>query len=165
MQNIEEIVFVRTGSKNGSEKVISSFEFDLTNVSKPNSESLEGYRAIALKKYQNNYTKVKLKNNGKKMNTVIEMVFVYYDERDKKQELNLQPYKLSDITPMGSIGKTRAINEEKKNYQIIPPMKFIETLSIKIIEVNNRKKDWDKYLELFNSQKGNISSFLIDQLK
>jgi len=163
--NIDKIVFTRTGVRSNAKETISMFEFDLKNISKGEAENLEGYTAIGLISFQSNYTKVKLKSSGKKANIVIEMTAVYYDPQDKKQELHLQPYKLSAIVPLGVNNGPNLIDSKKRNYQIIPPMKFIETLSIKITEVNDRKKDWDKYLELFNNQKGNISGFLIDQLK
>ena len=165
-RTLDKIVYARSGIRNYSnDTIISKFKFDLKAVSKSTSNNIQAYRAIALEEYQSSYTRVKLKNSDNKTNIVANVTLVYFDEQDKKQELNLQPYKLGGVIPRGRNSKTISIGPEKRNYQIIPPMKFIETVSIKITEVNDRKKDWDKYLELFNTQKGNISSFLIDQLK
>lgn len=162
---IDKLIYTRMGVSNNSKHIISTFKFDLKPISESDADNLQAYTALALEEYQSNYTQVKLKNNGKKTNIVAAVTMVYFDQQDKKQELNLQPYKLSGIIPEGSNGQIILIDEEKRNYQIIPPMKFIESITVKITDVNDRKKDWDKYLELFNGQKGNISGFLIDQIR
>ena len=165
VDNLQKIRYTRTGLSNNSKTLLSTFTFDVIDLPTSSTQDLKGYTAIALESYQNKYTKVKLKNSGQKMNVIAEVALTYYDTQNQKQELKLQPYKLPDMKPKGQEGMEISITKKKRNYQVIPPMKFIETLTIKIIEVNARKKDWDAYLEIFNSQKGNLSGLLIDQLK
>lgn len=165
LEMLQEITYTRTGVANNTIHQLSKFTFEVIDLPNTATQDLKGYSAIALESYQNHYTAVKLKNRSKKMNIVAEVALTYYDAQDQKQELKLQPYKLSDISPSGPEGLGTSIAKENRNYQIIPPMKFIETLTIKIIEVNDRKKDWDTYLELFNRQKDNLGGLLIDQLK
>ncbi len=165
IETLQKIIYTRTGAANNSTHLLSTFTFEVIDLPNTATQDLKGYSAIALETYQNHYTGVKLKNSSKKMNIVTEVALTYYDAQDQKQELKLQPYKLSDISPRGPEGLGTSIAKENRNYQVIPPMKFIETLTIKIIEVNDRKKDWDTYLELFNRQKDNLGGLLIDQMK
>ena len=165
IETLQKITYTRTGTVNNSTNLLTSFTFELKDLPHTATQNLKGYSAIALETYQNNYTGVKLKNSSNKMNMVAEVALTYYDAQDHRQELQLQPYKLSDVSPRGPEGSGTTIAKENRNYQIVPPMKFIETLTIKIVEVNDRKKDWDTYLEIFNRQKDNLSGLLIDQLK
>lgn len=165
IKTLQTITYTRTAKANNATHQLSKFTFEVIDLPNTVTEDLNGYSALALETYQNDYTGVKLKNNSQKLNIVAEVALTYFDAQDQKQELKLQPYKLADISPRGPEGSGTTIAKENRNYQIVPPMKFIETITIKIVAVNDRKKDWDTYLELFNRQKENLGGLLIDQLK
>ena len=132
-------------------EVLTMLGFKLIDSSMP-----MGYRGIFLTDAKFNYTPVKLKTRHFKTNVVIELIFNYYDKDNKKQVFNLKPINLNNITPGEAFTKNH-------NYiQLIPPMKTIESLQIKITEVNSRKKDWDKWLELYNENQDKLKDYLLE---
>ena len=53
---------------------------------------------------------------------------------------------------------------EKPNFQVIPKMKVLQIIQVRVREVNDKKQNWDRYLELYQNNQENISKFLIKAL-
>ncbi|MFS4468870.1 hypothetical protein [Maribacter sp. 2210JD10-5] len=161
LSSVKNFAVLQTGTKEiNSEEIISKFIFSITNINE-GDKTLTGYKVIALSAYELNFTQARLKNNGKDIHVVLEPIITYYDKQHQKKELILKSIRLSKIVP----GKSVEVLEEKElNYQIIPPHLFIESIAVRITEVNNRKKDWDAFLTLYNTQEGKISEFIIGKL-
>jgi len=141
------------------EREISRFTFELDSILNKN-----GYYQIALSEGYLNYTPVKLKSNHKKVNVVLEMKFIFYDSQDFKREYSLNPIKLSEVCAISGKKNGNEIKIEKKLYQIIPRMNVLESVQLKVTEINSRKKDWDKWLEFYNKNEGKISSFVLEKI-
>tara|TARA_R110002167_G_scaffold247308_7_gene452911 strand:- start:1771 stop:2610 length:840 start_codon:yes stop_codon:yes gene_type:complete len=135
--------------KKSDSTLLTQLQFTVTDYS-----SNPNFRRIELTKGIFNYTPVKLKGSFFKTNAVISIVLNYYDEKSKKSEIRLEPIKLEGIIP----GKSY---ELKKIVQLIPKVHLMESIQIEISEVNNRKKDWDKWLELYNDNQDKLKDYLL----
>lgn len=146
-----KLVFSHTGVDKKKEKqILNSFEFAIGAV-----ENAEGYYYIGLQSYVLNYSMAKLSSPKNRMNYILDLSFYYFDGDDKAQEFHLNPILLD--------GRSVPFSEEIKQiqYQVIPKMKILQTIQLHIREVNASKQNWEKYLELYQSNQGAISNFLI----
>ncbi len=148
---------VKTGQvDNNDPSIISSLKFRFDPIQ---NNSLPGYFAVSLIAYRFEATQVKLKSEHQKINAVVELVFHYFDVQHQKQEFTFTPIKIEEI----SLPKTQdfLVKGSANVLQIVPPMPIIESLTLRITEVNTRKKDWDKWLELYNAKEGELSNYLL----
>lgn len=155
LDSTSTMVFEHTGKNlTGKREQIARFEFEMGVV-----KNVEGYRYIGLKAYDIAYSWCKLSSAKNRMNYVLDIGFYYFDDADKAQEFHLNPL-LLDSRIIGS--SSAVIN--KPNFQVIPKMKALQIIQIRVREVNAKKQNWDKYLELYQSNQNNISKFLVKAL-
>jgi hypothetical protein len=145
------LVFEQTGiSSSGKKERLNQFKFDLGVV-----ENVEGYHFIGLQSYELNYSSAKLSSTRNRINYVLEIGFFFFDSEDQPKEFYLSPIVIEQrILPSKASVSTA-------NYQVIPKMKVLQSISIHIREINAKKDNWDNYLELYKSNQRNISNFLI----
>lgn len=149
------LVFEHSGETlTGQRQRLNRFEFELGPV-----ENVDGYYFIGLKAYDLAYSWSKLSSAKNGMNYVIDIGFYYFDENDKAQEFRINPLLLDSRV----VGTSPAVIENV-NYQVIPKMKVLQIIQIRIREVNAKKQNWDRYLDLYQSNQDNISKFLIKAL-
>ena len=149
------LVFEQTGqSEKGTREFLSRFEFELGAV-----ENVEGYCFIGLKTYDLAYSWAKLSTLNNRISYILDLGFYYFDDTDKAREFQLNPI-LLDSRIVG--GGSAVI--DSPNFQVIPKMKVLQFIQIRIREVNDKKQNWDRYLELYQSNQDNISKFLIKAL-
>lgn len=91
----------------------------------------------------------------------MELLVNYFDDSGNKNSLELNPFVLSGYIPKG---EKSTVNNFDTIFRLIPINKVITSLQIKVTEVNGRKKDWDKLLELFNKNKDKGQDYIIDNL-
>lgn len=146
------LIFEQTG-KNGQGKTvrINRLEFKLGSVI-----NVDGYLYLGLKAYELQHSWSKLNAPNNQMNYVLDIGFYYFDENDKAQEFHINPLLLDAQT----IGSDR-VEIANVNFQVIPKMKVLQNIQIRIREVNAKTQNWNRYLELYQSNQGNISRFLI----
>lgn len=148
------LVFEQQGTDaSGKETLLTRFQFQLGAM-----QNVEGYHYIGLKAYDLNYSWAKLSSPRNRMNYVLEIGFFYFDGQDRPQEFYLNPIVLNDA----AIPSNALI--DPVNYQVIPKMKVLKNVRIHIREINAKKENWDKYLELYKSNQRSISNFLIKAL-
>ena len=135
----------------GEQERINRFKFELGAV-----KNVEGYHYIGLKSYDLHYSWSKLSAANNRMNYIIDLEFYYFDEDDKAQEFHINPILLDSRIIIKSQGFIDDVN-----YQVLPKMKVLQTIQIRVREVNAKKQNWDRYLELYQSNQDNISRFLI----
>ncbi|WP_396635399.1 hypothetical protein [Maribacter sp. R77961] len=146
-----KLVFSRIGMDEKKKKqVLNSFEFAIGAV-----ENAEGYYYMGLQSYTLNYSMAKLSSPKNRINYILDLSFYYFDGDDKAQEFHLNPILLDN--------RSVPFSEEIKQiqYQVIPKMKILQTVQLHVREVNASKQNWEKYLELYQSNQGAISNFLI----
>lgn len=149
------LIFEHSGETLGGQRErINRFEFELGRVS-----NVEGYYYIGLKGYDIAYSWSKLSSANNGMNYIIDIGFYYFDESDKAQEFHINPL-LLDARVVGASAATI----ENVNYQVIPKMKVLQIIQIRVREINAKKQNWDRYLDLYQSNQDNISKFLIRAL-
>lgn len=145
------MVFEHMGKNaDAQQELISRFEFEMGDV-----KNVDGYKYIGLKAYDINYSWAKLSSSNHRISYVLDIGFYYFDEADKAQEFHLNPILLHSRI----IGDAAEIDQP--NFQAIPKMKALQTVQIRVREVNDKKQNWDKYLELYQSNQADISMFLI----
>lgn len=150
------MVFEHSGTnEKGKKEQIARFEFEMGAV-----KNVEGYHYIGLKAYDIAYSWSKLSSAKNGMNYVIDIGFYYFDDDDKAQEFHMNPLLLNSKT----IGDSSAVIEDV-NFQVIPKMKVLQIIQIRVREVNNKTQNWNKYLELYQNNQSNISKFLIKAIK
>lgn len=149
------MVFEHTGENQaGKRELINRFEFEMGAV-----ENVEGYHYVGLKKYEIDYSWAKLSSQNNRISYVLDVGFYYFDDQDKAQEFHLNPLLLDSRTVSGG-----AAVIEKPNFQVIPKMKVLQIIQVRVREVNDKKQNWDRYLELYQNNQDNISKFLIKAL-
>jgi hypothetical protein len=149
---IESFTYEKTGVNSKKETVsISQLKFEVKDIS-----YLNNYKVITLSNFKINRSPVKLSSKNKFVNLVAEITLYYYDVNHAKKELKLLPLKVKNIVPGSSITASSTINSS----QIIPPINNIEKIELKLTEVNSRKKDWDKWLELYDTNKDKLTELL-----
>ena len=149
------IVFEHTGKNpTGKREQIARFEFEMGAV-----ENVEGYHYIGLKAYDIAYSWAKLSTPNNRISYILDVGFYYFDETDKAREFHLNPLLLDSRT----IGADPGVIAEP-NFQVIPKMKVLQIVQIRVREINDKKQNWDRYLELYQSNQENISKFLIKAL-
>lgn len=141
--------------KQSKEKDFMSLNFSLNSI-KFNGKS---YKSINLESFLYKYTNVKLKNKHYKVNIVAEIVVNYFNKNGELVTLELDPFILSGYTPKGEAAVT---NKYAEISRIIPTENAITNIKIKVSEVNTRKKDWDKFLKLFNDNRDKAQTFILD---
>ena len=155
------LTYEKKGKISNSEKVIATLIFELNDVI-----NLPGFKTITLSTFDFNYSSVKLKNTAMSFYAVIEVDIAYYNLENEKRNLSLQPIKISNLVPRNKTSNNEeqisAIQDKKINVQIIPPNNFVESIKIKITEVNNRKKDWDNWLKLYNDNSDKLKDYLLE---
>jgi hypothetical protein len=146
------MIFEQTG-KNKQDKTIriNRFEFELGNV-----QNVDGYHYLGLKAYELRYSWSKLNAPNNQMNYLLDIGFYYFDSNDKAQEFHINPLLIEAQT----VGSER-VEIPKVNFQVIPKMKLLQTIQIRIREVNAKTQNWNRYLDLYQSNQENISRFLI----
>ncbi|MBL4662376.1 MAG: hypothetical protein JKY22_02175 [Flavobacteriaceae bacterium] len=151
---IKSFTYEKTGIDSNKNKVIiSQLKFKVKDLS-----YLNKYRLITLSNFIINYTPVKLSKKNKFVNLVAEITLHYYDANHIKKELKLSPITIKNIIPNNFSNPNP---NPKNNYsQLIPPIENIENIELKLTEVNSRKKDWDKWLEIFDNNKDKITNLL-----
>ncbi len=149
------MVFEKTG-QNGSGKVdlINRFEFEMGTV-----KNVDGYHYLGLKAYHlaQSWSKINAPNN--RINYVLDIGFYYFDDNDKAQEFHINPLLLEAQT----VGSER-VEIQKVNFQVIPKMKVLQNIQVRVREINARTQNWNRYLELYQSNQGTISRFLINAI-
>lgn len=151
----QNMVFQQSGlNEFGRQEVINRFVFDLGAV-----KNVEGYYYLGLKSYELNHSWCKLSGLGNRINYILDIGFYYFDEDDKAQEFHINPILLDE---QFIDGEKREIPEI--NYQVIPKMKVLQTVQVRVREINAKTQNWDRYLELYQSNQNNISKFLIRAL-
>lgn len=149
------MIFEHTGKNEaGKRERIGRFEFEMGVV-----KNVAGYQYIGLKAYNLSYSWSKLSSPNNRMNYVIDVGFYYFDDEDKAQEFHLNPLLLDSRI----VGNAQAVIDDV-NYQVIPKMKVLQIVQIRVREVNDKKQNWDRYLELYQSNQENIAKFLIRAL-
>ncbi|MGB5818253.1 MAG: hypothetical protein WBG90_02120 [Saonia sp.] len=155
------LVYVKEGIQTDfpgqKEMALSKFEFQIDAME---GHDLKGYSTLALSAYEVIHTPVKLRAKHNKVNIVIQITFHYFDDLDNKKAHQLQSIHMYGITP--SEVKILDMDTVVQHMQIIPPMKIIEKIDVKITEVNTRKKDWDKWLELYNANQGKLNDYFLE---
>ncbi|MFD0796017.1 hypothetical protein ACFQZJ_00980 [Maribacter chungangensis] len=146
------LVFEQTGkNEQGKTMRINRFEFELGNV-----KNVDGYLYLGLKAYELQQSWSKLNTPNNQINYVLDIGFYYFDNNDKAQEFHINPFLLDAQT----IGLER-VEIPKVNFQVIPKMKVLQNIQVRIREVNAKTQNWNRYLELYQSNQGNLSRFLI----
>jgi hypothetical protein len=145
------MMFERTGiDEQGKKETLSQFTFTLGAV-----ENVEGYFYMGLQSFSLAHVWARLSSAKNTMNYVVDVGFYYFDDDDRPQEFHLNPIVLENIkVPAQKELKTPA-------YQIVPQMKVLQRIQVRIREVNASKQNWDQYLELYQSNSDQISRFLI----
>lgn len=151
---------LRTGpGPNVDSLVICGLKFRFDPIQ---DDTLPGYFAVSLTGYEFEATQVKLKPGHQEINAVVGIVFSYFDAQNHKREFALTPINIQKISPPVAHELEEDGNTDK--LQIVPPMTIIESIQISITEVNTRKKDWDKWLELYHENEGKLSNYLLQVL-
>lgn len=146
------LVFEQTGKNEmGKTTRINRLEFELGRV-----KNVDGYLYLGLKAYELQYSWSKLNAPNNQMNYVLDIGFYYFDDNDKAQEFHINPLLLGSQT----IGASR-VQIADVNFQVIPKMKVLQNIQIRIREVNAKTQNWNRYLELYQSNQGTVSRFLI----
>ncbi|MBO0323538.1 hypothetical protein J0X14_14610 [Muricauda sp. CAU 1633] len=149
------LVFDHLGTNNSGEKErIARFKFEIGAVT-----NVEGYHYIGLKEYEVNHSWAKLSSLGNQINYILDIGFYYFDDADKAREFHINPILLDSVLIDGT-----SMVIEDPNFQVIPKMKVLQNIQVRIREVNSKKQNWDRYLELYQDNMGNISNFLIRAL-
>ncbi|WP_298896806.1 hypothetical protein [uncultured Psychroserpens sp.] len=133
--------------------------FKIEKTAANNAQSDQTINLLSLAKAELNYSGAKIKNNKKEINLIVEVLFNYYDSYGELRAFKTEPYNISKISANGS---QNTITDKK---QILPNMKIVTSVQIKVTEVNSRKKDLDKWLELYTENKDKIQSFIFDNIK
>jgi hypothetical protein len=148
----QNLIFQQFGiNELGVQETINRFVFELGAV-----KNVEGYYYLGLKSYELHHSWSKLSGPSNRINYILDIGFYYFDEDDKAQEFHINPILLDE----------QYIDSEKReitaiNYQVIPKMKVLQTVQVRIREINSKTQNWDRYLELYQSNQNNISKFLI----
>lgn len=146
------LVFEQRGkNEQGTTTLINRFEFELGNV-----KNVDGYLYLGLKAYELPHSWSKLNAPNNQMNYVLDIGFYYFDDNDKAQEFHINPL-LLDAQTVGS----ERVEIQNVNFQVVPKMKVLQNIQIRVREVNAKTQNWNRYLELYQSNQGNISRFLI----
>lgn len=146
------LVLEQTGENDlGKRQLINRFEFELGVV-----KNVEGYHFLGLKAYNLPYSWSKLSSTENRMNYIIDISFYYFDDDDKAQEFHINPI-LLDAQVVGAQGK----EIRNTNFQVIPKMKVLQNIQVRVREINAKTQNWNRYLELYQSNQDNISRFLI----
>jgi hypothetical protein len=155
MDTNQNLVFEHWGKNSlGSRQKINRFEFDIGAV-----KNIEGYHYLGLKAYELSYSWSKLSSPKNRINYVIDIGFYYFDDQDKAQEFHMNPFLLDSQ----NIDSTK-VEIKDINYQVIPKMKVLQTIQVRVREINAKTQNWDRYLELYQSNQKNISKFLINAI-
>ncbi|MFS4416966.1 hypothetical protein [Maribacter sp. 2307ULW6-5] len=148
------LIFEKRGTDaQGKEVLLSRLEFALGAVG-----NVEGYHYLGLKAYELNHAQAKLSAAKQRLNYVLDIHFYYFDAADKAQEFQLNPILLSGVR-LPSKGTV-----ENVAYQVVPKMKVLQRMQLRVREVNASKQNWDTYLKLYRSNRDQISRFLIRAL-
>lgn len=154
---IKTIYDSKTGNVLNNPKKAIEATFNLRHISNGNQKMT----ILELNSFDYNFTSVKLKSKGKKVNLIFEITVNYINTLNEVKTLNLQPVNLNRLSPNGS--KNTNLSKDKIHL-VLQNLYFIQSISMKVTEVNSRKKDMDKWLELYTKNKDKIQSFTIDQL-
>lgn len=141
--------------KKNKQKNFMSLNFSLNDI----NFNGKSYKTINLDSFLYQYTNVKLKNKHHTINIVAEIVVTYFNNTGEVVALELDPFILSGYTPKGEDAITNTYTDISR---ILPTNNTITAIKIKVSEVNTRKKDWDKFLKLFNDNKEKAQTFIID---
>lgn len=146
------MVFEQKGkNEQGRTTRINRFEFELGNV-----KNIEGYLYLGIKAYELPHSWSKLNAPNNQMNYVLDIGFYYFDDNDKAQEFHINPFLLDAQT----IGLKR-VDIQNVSFQVIPKMKVLQNIQVRIREVNAKTQNWNRYLELYQNNQSGISRFLI----
>lgn len=149
------MVFERTGvDHQGKKEMLSRFTFKVGAV-----ENVEGYFYVGLQSFSLAHSWAKLGASKNTMNYVVDMGFYYFDGQDRPQEFHLNPIAVEAVV----VPDQKEITEV--HYQVIPKMKVLERVQIRVREVNAGKQNWDQYLKLYQSNSGQLSKFLIKAIQ
>ncbi|GGG40339.1 hypothetical protein GCM10011414_07300 [Croceivirga lutea] len=140
-----ELVFTIEGDNATSAVELSSFVFEFGNY-----EKHEGYYYMGLKSYDLQASLSKLKPKNATVNIVLEVLFDYYDENNTKKEFVLNPFYINNAAPDA---KELIRNID---YQLLPKMEILQSVTVKITEVNSKKETWDKWLGLYEKHQGKL---------
>jgi hypothetical protein len=114
----------------------------------------KGYYFLGLTSFELSHTLVKLKPKSNKVHLILEVLFEYYDSNNTKKEFVLEPFYIDYVQV-----PQRAVFQEP-NYQLLPKMEVLESVTVKITEINTKKEQWDKWLGLYEKHQGKIPEIL-----
>ncbi|GGD05207.1 hypothetical protein [Hyunsoonleella pacifica] len=124
------------------------------------------YSGVELQSVTHNFSAAKLKNGSKNQNMVnliVDVTISYFDNNGEKQKIELNSYTLNNHLP-----KNRgAIIFDSPQMEIFnfKNLAFVESIEVRITEVNARKKYWDKLLEEYDNKKDKIQEALLELIK
>ncbi|WP_343487035.1 hypothetical protein [Allomuricauda sp. d1] len=114
-----------------------------------------GYLDIELASAKINHTAVQLTSQNHNLNVVVEVFFHYYDAKQLKLVHVVEPFVINNAV-------TGPLYQPKdQKIRLIPKFALLESIEVKVTEVNARKKDWDAYLSLYQEHSGKLSGYLL----
>lgn len=143
-----ELLLTLESEKNNKIIPLGEFVFDI-GIYKQH----DGYYFMGLKEYRLNKTLAKLKEKSPNVHVILEVLFEYYDVSDTKQEFVLEPFYIDAL----QVPEVKVVRNPK--YQLLPKMKVLESVVVKVTEVNTKKQNWDKWLGLYEKHQGQIPLF------
>lgn len=150
------LVFKQTGKNDkGENELINTFQFEIGSV-----QNVDGYYYLGLKSYHIRHCWSKLSTPNNKINYILDLSFYYFDDYDKSQEFHLNPILLDNQI----VGENQLVIEAV-NYQVIPKMKILQNIQLRIREINAKTQNWNRYLEHYQNNQDEISAYLIRAIR
>lgn len=157
--------FVKSfGDASNKEQDNEALRFNFLLSHEPVGEVL--YTGIELDSATINYSQVKLKKGGKnkaKVNYIIDLDIVYFDkEGGERHTRKIDGFKLLHQKP----GVTSP-PKMSSQMQVVsfPKLQFVESIEIKVSEVNAHKKHWDELMEHYNNNQEKVQETLLSLIK
>ena len=110
------------------------------------------------------YSKAKIKSGNKdrsRINLIIDITLNYFDKNSAKQSFKVDSFLIPRHLPTSSSIQL----ENSERLIVLGDYEFLESIVIKVTEINARKKHWDKSIKTYEDNRETAQEILLKIIK